>query len=346
MTIPIEQMMGGLAPEHELFFASRPENPEMRESTSVWIYEEGGEFAFPRCGIEAVASSWDKHQVHASFSFADGRVLDGHGEGAPHSPFGPDGRPTVLGAGPLSFRCIEPFRKWRVIFDGAAVDGRLSEMIAGALDADRRIPVRFEVEMTMATPCWVQDNSPEKVAKLTGAKADDALAMGLGWRLEHLFRGDGVYTVDGKSRDFKAVGSRIKRQSVRGLGGFHGHCWQSALFPDGRAFGFIAYPPLADGTPAYNEGYVYQDGRMYPARAVKAPWLRRIGSGSDDVSLELESDLGVTRISAMTALTTIRPEQPMPSYYLHQGGARYTWDGLSAYGMIERSGPASQMTFS
>ena len=123
--------------------------------------------------------------------------------------------------------------------------------------------------------------------------------MGFGWRIEHLFRGQGVLKLDGETREFKAMGSRIHRQSVRPMGEFRGHCWQSAVFPDGRAFGYIAYPPRADGS-TFNEGYVYQDGKMYPARATKIPFLRNIMPQGDDVSLELESELGVTRIDGVT----------------------------------------------
>ena len=61
-------------------------------------------------------------------------------------------------------------------------------------------------------------------------------------RAEHTFTGSGL---------------RIRRQGVRRLDGFWGHCWQSALFPSGKAFGYIAYPPRPDGEPTFNEGYVY-----------------------------------------------------------------------------------------
>jgi hypothetical protein len=33
--------------------------------------------------------------------------------------------------------------------------------------------------------------------------------------------------------------------------------WQSALFPSGRGFGDLAYPPRPDGSPSYNEGYLF-----------------------------------------------------------------------------------------
>jgi hypothetical protein len=344
--LTLEQMTNGLTPEHDLFFPERPDRPEMRESTSIWLFEENGEFGFPRIGIEAEASSWEDRLYQANFSLGGGRILDGAGRGPAPSPFGPDGLPTVLGAGPLTFRCIEPFRRWAMTFDGTAVDGTVAEQISRTLDLEKRTPVRLAVEMEMATPAWVQDNSPEKVAVMSAAEAAEAASMGIGWRLEHTFRGKGTLTVDGKTRDFSAVGSRIKRQSLRPLNFFRGHCWQSALFPDGRAFGFITYPPAGDGSEPYNEGYIFQDGKMYRARAIAIPWLRRLVGEGDDVSVELESELGVTRIAGRSTLTTFRilSTGPTTDFNLQQGGAHYSWDGTTSYGMIERSTMSDQLT--
>jgi prepilin-type processing-associated H-X9-DG protein len=345
MTPTVEQLRGGLAPEKDLILPEKPSNPEMRESTSIWLYEENGEFGFPRGGIEAEASSWDNRLFQANFAFADGRVLDGAGRGPAPSPIGPDGRPTVIGAGSVTFRCIEPFRRWTMLFDGPAIDGHVSDQIAGAFSGKARIPVRLEVDMTMVTPAWVQDNSPEKVAKMSEADAIEAANMGIGYRFEHLFRAEGTFEVDGRTRRLRGSGLRVHRQSVRPLAGFRGHCWQSAVFPDGRAFGFIAYPPREDGSEPYNDGYVYQDGQMYPARAVQIPWLRRIVGKGDDVSLELDSAVGRTRIEGTSALSTFRVGNPdIGGLNLQQGGALYRWGGQSAYGMIERSSPAHLTT--
>ncbi len=344
MTIADALMMGGLTPEHDLVFPQCPADPEMRESTSMWLYDDSGRFGLPRIGIEAEASSWDNRRVQGNFAFAGGRILNGAGMGAAHSPFGSDGRPTVLGAGPLSCRCIEPFRKWHINWDGAAVDGTVDQQIAKTLDPDRRVLVQFDLELTMAAPAWVQDNSAEKVAKLPEADAIAAGNMGIGWRFEQLLRAKGTLAVDGATHPFTGTGLRIKRQSVRPMAGFAGHCWQSAIFPDGRGFGYIAYPKREDGYQ-FNEAFVWQDGKMHEARATKVPWLRRIVGEGDDCSLELESELGTTRIAAVTALNTFRVGNPdIGGLNLHQGGAQYTWDGQSAYGMIERSSHESLTT--
>lgn len=344
MKLTLEQIANGLTPDHDLFFSHRPADPDMRESTSIWLYEENGAFGFPRVGIEAEASSWDLRRVQGNFAVAGGRILNGAGMGAAHSPFDAEHRPTILGAGPLAFQCIEPFRKWRVNFYGTAIVGTVDEQISKTLDINRRTPVSFDVQLEMVTPAWVQDISAEKVAKMSEADAIEAANMGIGWRFEHLFRARGTFTLDGNTREFNGVGLRVKRQSVRPLGGFRGHCWQSAVFPDGRAFGYIAYPPRADGS-ALNEGYIFQNGKMYAARAVKIPWLRRIVGEGDDVSLELESELGITRIEGSSALSTFRVGNPdIGGLNLQQGGARYRWDDQSAYGMIERSSHESLTT--
>ena len=338
MTISLDALRNGLDLDKDFVFPQRPPHPEMRESTSIWMFDETGAFGFPRMGIEAEAASWDDRLFQANFAFRDGRIMNGAGRGPAPSPFGPDGRPSVLGAGAISFRCIEPFRRWTMSFDGTAIDGHVSQQIARTLDPHRRTPVRLEAEMHMQTPAWIQA-SDEKNATL-----EDNL-MGVGYRFEHLFRAEGLFHVDGQARPFKGTGLRIHRQSIRRLEGFLGHCWQSALFPDGRAFGFITYPPKADGTESYNEGYIYEDGRMFKAKAVKAPWLRRIVPAGDDVSVELESELGRVRIEGTTALSTFRVGNPdIGGLNLQQSGAIYRWGGAVAYGMIERSSHESLTT--
>jgi hypothetical protein len=339
MTITLAELSGGLSEDRELFFPAKPENPEMRESTSIWLFEDHGTFGCPRMGIEGEAWSWENRLYQAHFGFAGGRIIDATGRGPAPSPFGPEGKPTVFGAGPLTFRCVEAFRKWIVTFDGVAADGTSGQQIARTFDRNKLVPVKFETELTMATPGWVQDNSPEKVAKMSETDAADAASMGIGWRIEHLFRARGTLSVDGERKEFKATGSRIKRQSVRPLGGFRGHVWQSALFPDGRAFGYITYPPAPDGK-TYNDGYIYQDGRMHRAHAVKIPWLRRFVAEGDDVSFELQSDLGLTRIEGSSLFSTFdvhNPEMASGRFNLQQSGARYRWDGQTSYGMLERS---------
>jgi hypothetical protein len=342
---------GGLPDDLDLMLAAKPVDPEMRESASVWLFEENGSFALPRNGLEALGSVWENHRFDCNFAVAGGRVLRESSRGSTQSSIGPEGRSTVLAAGPMSFRCLEPFRKWAVSYSGAAYDGHVQQQIARgfAVYADSgpysfpRAPISYAVELTMAAPAWVQDYRAEKLSGLSEKQKADAGSMGYGYRIEQLCRGKGTLTLDGVTRSISVVGSRIHRQSVRPMAAFRGHCWQSAIFPDGRDFGYIAYPlrPGETAKDGYNIGYLYQDGRMYPARAKTIPFLRKIMPRGDDVSLQLESELGVTKIGGVTELCTFHlGNQGVNGFNNQQSGVRYTLDGMTTFGMIERSSPA------
>lgn len=350
---------GGLEPDIDFMFPTRPEDPEMRESASVWIFEENGEFALPRVGIEAVGALWDTHRYDMNIAFKDGRVLRESAVGQTVPAIGPSGMPDTLGSDGLVFCCVEPFRRWTVAYEGVAWEGRVEEQIRGefgayadagrskGLEGRARVPVSWAVDLEMVTPAWVQDYRQEKLAGMTERERADAGSMGYGWRIEHCFRGTGWLEVDGERREFRCLGSRIHRQSVRPMGAFRGHCWQEAVFPDGRAFGYIAYPPLPGEAPedTYNNAYLVVDGRMIPARATKIPFLRNIQPRGDDVSVEFESELGTTRISGETVNATFHMGNPgVNGFNNQQGGVRYAWDDQVAYGMIERSSPAELCT--
>jgi hypothetical protein len=290
---------GGLDPALDCeMFPGAPENPEMRESASIWLFEENGAFAFPRVGIEAVSADWEAHRYDGNFAFAGGRVMRVSKRGTTHPVIPGDGQGRVLGAGGLQFRCIEPFRKWRVFFEDTVYESTIEEQIRGnfrvyadaAVDRSlKQAPLRFEAELDMVTPGWVQDYRPEKLEGMSEAEKIDAGLMGYGWRVEHCFRGEGELTLDGEKRAFRCLGSRIHRQGVRPMGAFRGHCWQEAVFPDGRAFGHITYPPREDGT-TYSNAYVYHDGAMHVGSAKTVPFLRRIMPEGDDVAVEIEGN--------------------------------------------------------
>jgi hypothetical protein len=340
-----DDLRRGMAPEKDLVLPGQPTEPEMRESVSVWLYEENGAFGFPRMGIEAEAASWNNRRLQAAFTFPDGRALNGADRGAPPSAIDEDGRPTIIGAGPLTFRCVEPFRRWLMMYDGSARDGTVQEQIDGSYGKRGSKPIKLHVELTMVTPVWVQETNIDST--MSDIEKANASAMGLGYRFEHHLRAVGTYQIDGRTYEFKGVGTRIHRQSVRRLDGFFGHCWLSAVFPDGSAFGSLAYPPRegSNGEYSYNDAVIFKNGRLYPARIVKAPFLRRIVPSGDEMVLELESQLGRTVIEGTTALNTFRIGNPdIGGLNLHQGGALFRWGDQKAYGMCERSTHESQTT--
>ena len=334
-------LSGGLDAAREFVFAKQPADPEMRESVNVWLWDDRGEFGMPRIGVEAVADQWETHDVQCNIALAGGRLLSIFEPGKVHEALAADGRPRVLGAGPLSFELVEPFKHWRMRLRGSAVATRVENQIAGQRPtAGERVPVALELELRSAAPPWENGALRPEAARVLEEQEEGAL-MG-GPRFEQLFRARGTFSVDGKEYPFQGGGLRIRRQGIRRIARFWGHAWQSTVFPSGRAFGHLLYPPRDDGKATYNEGFVFDgDGGLVPARVVDAPWLRRMQPRGEDVSVVLETQRGTLRIGGVTQLAAFHaiPVTDAGAAFpiLQQCIVRYTWDGESAMGMLERS---------
>jgi prepilin-type processing-associated H-X9-DG protein len=348
-------LTGGIDPAREYMFAERPDNPEMRDSVSFWVFDDRGQVGLPRIGIEAVAANWNAHGIQVNVAFPDGHVYRLREDAASRPVESRDGKPATLGAGPLAFTCVEPFNVWTMTFDGQAVQTSSADLVGGRKDGPL-VDLQFEVEAKLAAPPWVQGalQADASSALTTSIEGD---LMG-GPRYEQLFRATGAVRVGGAEHAFTGSGLRIRRQGVRRLEGFWGHCWQSALFPSGRAFGYIAYPPRPDGQPTFNEGYVFDgDGELIPARVVEAPWLTKLQPPGEDVSMVLETADRSVRIEGKTAMSThdITDPSEIPADQLaklanwtfpalQQAGVRYRWDSEETYGMLERSMPMDKIS--
>jgi hypothetical protein len=333
-------LSGGLPDSREYVFPERPGTPNMRDGVNMWVSDDRGEIGLPRFAVEAAMPDWDHHELQVNVGFPDGRVYQLR-EPYPSIPtVGPDGRATTFGAGPLVFHLVEPFKTWTAEFRGTAIETSTEALIAGGAagnPAGPRVDLEFEVETSMAVPPWSQGTLFPEAAEMLANSIEGKL-MG-GPRYEQLFRAKGAVRVAGKEHVFTGSGLRIRRQGVRDITDFWGHAWQSALFPSGKAFGYIAYPPRPDGSPSYNEGYLFTgEGALIPAKVLEAPWLKTPVPIGQDVSFVLESKLGVTRIEGKTGVSTFdaaKPDKRFP--VLQQGNVRYRWDGEETYGMIERS---------
>ncbi len=333
-------LTGGLGDDREFLHTTRPDDPEMRESVNCWLWDEGVDFGLPRIGVEALAAQWDAHDIQVNLAFADGRVYSMYGPGPSHDPIGADGRARTLGAGPLSFELIEPYRHWKVRIDGLAEATTIDAQVAGWVpgdSGDNVVPLHLDVEIRHTVPPWESGSLLEEAGRVLATQEEGDL-MG-GPRFEQLFLATGTLRVGDREHPISGGGLRIRRTGVRRLARFRGHAWQSAVFPSGRAFGHCVYPPRDDGKPTFNEGFLFDgDGALIPARVVEAPWLRTTDRGGQDVSVVLETAAGTTTIAGESVLSTIKPLGAGEyAFTLQQAIARYTWDGETANGMLERS---------
>jgi hypothetical protein len=339
----IIDLSGGLPVEREYVFAAKPE-PEVRDAINVWLEEENAEFAM-RIGIERVAEEWDDPELWLDIAFPDGRVISGREHGAPQPSIGPEGKPTILGCGPLRIRCVEPFKHWTISFGPHRVRELTTRQLIEAAYPEHP-PMRevgFEIEFWPAVPPMISGSLSEASARLMRGEQGSFISP----RYEQLCRSKGSLTIDGERREFSAQILRIKRQGVRKFEGFWGHCWMSALFPSGRAFGVNVFPPRADGKPSFNEGFVFDGDRVLkPATAVQVPWMRKLYTGGEDVPLVLNTADGLVSITGTTFVNCRSPgASVLPASFpvVQQAHARYRWNDEETCGMIERSTLRDQM---
>jgi hypothetical protein len=346
-------LSGGYDPACEYPLGERPVNPGLRDSVSMWISDSEGRFGFPRLCVEAVAGEWDNRGVQANIAFPDGRVLIGAGGFGVAPAKLVDGRAVTLNAGPLTFEVVEPLRHWRMTFDGTAYETTVEDQVRGIADGPRR-KVFIEVDARMAAPPWTPG---EKAAIAGDAATSHAVGAVGGHRHEQLFNCSARFGIENEAeRTFSGSGLLIRRTGERDVGEFPGHCWMSALFPSGKAFGILAFPPRLDGTPAYSEAFLFDGKDKRYGLVIEAPWLTHFEPRGGACDLVLQMDDGeAVRISGKTANSTFVAKGsplfgnwtfgggphglPLP---FHQGDVEYTWDGERTFGMVERSLPVER----
>ncbi len=348
-------MDGGFDVSVDEITAGLPDTPDFREGLSMWIWDDEGRIGLPRLAVEAVGATWDTARgATLNLTLPGGRIMLGNDNSPPHAPLDPAGRPRVFGAGPLRYQCEEPFRRWHLTYEGRVVDSTADDLIAGRTPLPQfgaqvvrpgeapsgpggeappggTVPLTVDVATEMVTPPWVQ-GSLGGAGFIPGER-----------RFEQLFTASGTVRLGDAETAFRGGGLRIHRTGGNRTdpSDFFGHCWHSALFPDGRSFGFIYYHPRPDGSEKFREGWIIMDGRRYPAEIIGPPWVRSMQASGQDCSFRLRTEAGEARIEGETVMSVFFPARTMRHGLtfppLQQGIARYRWDGMEVYGMIERS---------
>lgn len=341
-------LTGGLPISREYFYAERPAQPEIRDALNVWLEEETGAFGM-RVGFEANSTDWATPEIYLDIAFPDGRVVSRRTREVKHGEMDENGNPTIGGAGPLRFTCIEPFRRWKMEFRGTAPVVSADDLVATPYPQERApCDVAFSIELIMAVPPWIMGTlASEAGDALENSDQGDYMSP----RYEQLCRARGSMTIDGMTSNFKGQALRIRRQGFRKFEGFWGHCWASALMPSGKAFGYNVFPPREDGQPSYSEGYIFDgDGELRSAQPSEIPWLKELIVRGERADSELTAgddtfDIEGTAFIATRARysTQLPPDFPADFPVIQQSHVMYTWDGERATGMMERSTPPSQM---
>jgi len=338
---------GGMKPEDDFALAEQP-SPGYGENQAFWFFDEGGRVASYN-HLDIIQDAFPLRTERHWIALDDGRVLYNYVDGWRATPQKPAGSNLV-------FECVEPFKTWTVDFLGTMRISSADELSRGRPVEGARAVVQFHIDAQMAAPPWPLGGLDSKSGQ--DMAADSGRFIG-GERYEQLYRMTGQVRIDQERIDIRGAGVRTHRRGTREMARWHGHSWQTAIFPSGRAFGLMRFPSR-DGPEGrevaglwFNEGFVVENGRMYPAEVLQSTWLDTYTPTGERSQIRLRSELGEAVIDveiSAVAWRTIHTDAAQGrylrafgvwgdpgSYVMGQGAARYAWDGESAYGHIERS---------
>jgi hypothetical protein len=347
---PQIDLTGDFEPQADLMQPDYPkDDPNYRESVSMWLFDDAGAIQFPRFLIEDIPGEPDQRLVFYNIAFPGGRAVVEWGSAKAISMLDNQRRPTVYGVEGMAFRCVEPFKTWTASLRGEMTETTSTALLRGPPEGPR-VAVEFDVETRSVAPPWVMGRFSSATAKLIESGAKDSLFMGQGFRYEQLVLARGRCRIDDEVHEFSGRGLRVHRRSSRNGAGFRGHVWQTTVFPSGRAFGLLAFPPAPGGGLHVSEAFYFDGRTMHPAEIESVHWLTKARPGPQDVSIRLRTATRVLAIDAKIHATNFSTARMAASsttadpLLQQQGCARYRLDGEEAFGMIERSNFRSKIS--
>ena len=248
------------------------------------------------------------------------------------------------GGASLHFRCIEPFRRWALTYDGFAQHTSEADMDRGShVSYRRRLRIDLMVECT--TPVWdahTAQGEPGKGGMDTQSWAKE--------HYEQLFRATGTMVLDTQTFPIAATGWRDHSRGPRGgntRDPWGGHVILGCQFPSGRAMIFSQYWK-PDGVLNLTGGAVVDEaGCFHLCRVIDAPRLTDLHLRDEVLPIHLAWDGGEIRTTMRTTTSVWVPRERKlvvgrdkvgrlhDIYVLNWGPVE--WSGEIGYAYIERS---------
>lgn len=244
----------------------------------------------------------------------------------------------------LSFRCIEPFRRWQISFDGFCLRTPSEHMRTATVADGAKSRVTLELDVECVTPVWDAEAAASADTGKGGMEEQD-------WAREHyeqLFRATGQLVVDGAAIDFDGSGWRDHSRGPRGSGptaAWGGHIISGAVMPSGRAFGLSQYW-APDGRITLEGAYVVESDGLEHRSVVETPGRAVLSRSGQHVALAMTTggggpDAHITGVVRNSIWMSMAPGLPYgvldPRQVYAVSWAEVTWDGEIGHAYLERS---------
>lgn len=247
------------------------------------------------------------------------------------------------GGAVMGFRCVEPFRRWRVTLDGFALHTEVAVMDRGE-GPSRRRRLRLELEVDCVSPVWDARHADGHGREGMAAQS---------WAKEHyqqLVRAHGWMELDGRRTAVEATGWRDHSRGPRGSkekDAWGGHAIGGCVFDDGSGFLFSRFW-RPDGTVNLSGAMVMDAaGVRHDAEVVDAPCLERLQLQGEELPIRLRWAGGALDATLRTESSIWVPRERKHQvgrdlhgalgdmYVLNWGPV--TWAGNTAIAYLERS---------
>ena len=328
----------GLAPEAESVLEQAPSEPFWCENLLFALYDPTCDIGF-WLHLGTVPNDWTMWEERVLVLLPRG---DGFLSMWSFHRTAPERRPA---ASNLEFRCLDPFRRWRVVFDGYAVHTTEEQMIAGASPPGERRRLVVDLDIECVGGVW------DAAAAASGSHGSGSLDS-QGWAKEHyeqLFRASGRVTAGAGEIDFEGVGWRDHSRGPRGSGAgaaWGGHVIMGGLFPGGRGFILSRYWTPEGLITLEGGGVLEDDGLLNYAQVESSPRLAEFVPGGETLPVSLSWDSGRTDLECLTHRSLWTPMRKKYAVAVDRTGtglnyalnfSRCNWHGEEGWVYSERS---------
>jgi hypothetical protein len=199
-------LSSGLAPDSEGVVASPPDIALWSENLLFALYDHANDLGL-WLHLGTYPQDWTLWEDRVLvFLPGEEGVLGMWG----YHPTPAQGRP---GGANLAFRCVEPFRRWHLSFDGVLSHQSDAQMRAGFMSDERRLRLRFEIDVECRTPVWDAHTSASDETGYGGMQTQE-------WATEHyeqLYTAAGTIALPSGSVDFRGTGWRDHSRGPRDM---------------------------------------------------------------------------------------------------------------------------------